>query len=35
MKTLGYIYGVVLKAIEGSITAEEAIELIRAAISVL
>lgn len=33
MKTLGYIYGVILRAIEGSITAEEAIELIRAAIS--
>ena len=33
MKTLGYIYGVILRAIEGSITAEEAIDLIRAAIS--
>ena len=33
MKTLGYIYGVILRAIEGSITAEEAIELIRAVIS--
>ena len=33
MKTLGYIYGVILRAIEGSVTAEEAIDLIRAAIS--
>lgn len=33
MKILGYIYGVILRTIEGSITAEEAIELIRAAIS--
>ena len=33
MKILGYIYGVILRVMEGSITEEEAIELIRAAIS--
>lgn len=35
MKTLGYIYGVIMRALQGSITAEEAIELIKAALSVL
>ena len=35
MKTLGYIYGVIMRALEGSITAEEAIELIKAALSVV
>lgn len=35
MKTLGYIYGVILRAVEGRITAEEAIELIKAALAVL
>lgn len=29
MKTLGFIYGVILMAIEGSLTVEEAIEMIR------
>ena len=29
MKTLGFIYGVILRAIEGSLTVEEAIEMIR------
>lgn len=33
MKTLGYIYGVILRVMEGSLTAEEALELIRAVLS--
>lgn len=33
MKTLGYIYGVILGVMDGSLTAEEALELIRAALS--
>lgn len=35
MKTLGYIYGIIMRTVEGSLTAEEAIELIKAALSVL
>lgn len=34
MKTLGYIYGIILKALEGSITAEQALQMIRAALSI-
>lgn len=33
MKTLGYIYGVILRVMEGSLTVEEALEMIRAALS--
>lgn len=34
MKTLGYIYGVILRVIDGSLTAEEALELIRAVLTI-
>lgn len=34
MKTLGYIYGIILKALDGSITAEQALEMIRAALTI-
>lgn len=33
MKTLGYIYGVILRVMEGSLTVDEALEMIRAALS--
>ena len=33
MKTLGYIYGVILRTMEGSLTVEEALEMIRAVLS--
>lgn len=33
MKTLGYIYGVILRVMEGSLTVEEALEMIRAVLS--
>lgn len=34
MKTLGYIYGVILRVMEGSLTVEEALELIRAVLTI-
>lgn len=34
MKTLGYIYGVIVKAMNGEIDAERALELIRAVLSI-
>ena len=34
MKTLGYIYGTILKALDGSITVEKALEMIRAALTI-
>lgn len=33
MKTLGYIYGVILRTMEGSLTVEEALEMIRAVLT--
>lgn len=33
MKTLGYIYGTIIKALEGSITVEQALEMIRAVLT--
>lgn len=33
MKTLGYIYGVILRVMEGSLTVDEALEMIRAVLS--
>lgn len=33
MKTLGYIYGVILRVMEGSLTVDEALDMIRAALS--
>lgn len=33
MKTLGYIYGLILRVMEGGLTVEEALEMIRAALS--
>ena len=33
MKTLGYIYGTILKALEGSITVEQALQMIRAVLT--
>ena len=30
MKTLGYIYGVILRAMEGELDVDEALEMIRA-----
>lgn len=33
MKTLGYIYGIILKALEGSITVEQALQMIRAVLT--
>ena len=33
MKTLGYIYGVILRTMDGSLTVEEALEMIRAVLS--
>lgn len=33
MKTLGYIYGVILRVMEGDLDVEEALELIRAALA--
>lgn len=33
MKTLGYIYGVILRVMEGELDVEEALEMIRAALS--
>ena len=33
MKTLGYIYGVILRVLDGGLTAEAAIEMIRAVLS--
>lgn len=33
MKTLGYIYGVILRVMEGSLTVEEALEMIRAVLT--
>lgn len=33
MKTLGYIYGSILRVMEGSITENEAIEMIRAVVN--
>lgn len=29
MKTLGYIYGVIMRVMEGALTVEEALDLIR------
>lgn len=34
MKTLGYIYGTILKAMSGEITADQALELIRAVLTI-
>ena len=34
MKTLGYIYGTILRVMEGSLTVEEALELIKAVLTV-
>ena len=34
MRTLGYIYGTILKAMDGEITTEQALELIRAVLSI-
>lgn len=34
MKTLGYIYGVILRTMEGSLTVEEALEMIRAVLTI-
>lgn len=33
MKTLGYIYGVILRVMEGSLTVDEALEMIRAVLT--
>lgn len=33
MKTLGYIYGVILRVMEGELDVDEALEMIRAALS--
>lgn len=33
MKTLGYIYGVILRVMEKSLTVEEALEMIRQALA--
>lgn len=34
MKTLGYIYGVITRVLEGSLTVEEALELIRTVLTI-
>jgi hypothetical protein len=34
MKTLGYIYGVILRVMEGSLTVEEALDMIRAVLTI-
>ena len=33
MKMLGYIYGVILRVMEGSLTAEKALEMIKSVLS--
>ena len=33
MKTLGYIYGVILRVMEGELEVDEALEMIRAVLS--
>lgn len=33
MKTLGYIYGLILRVMEGGLTVDEALEMIRAVLS--
>lgn len=33
MKTLGYIYGVILRVMEGELDVDEALEMIRAVLS--
>ena len=34
MKTLGYIYGTILKAMSGEISVDQALELIRAVLTI-
>lgn len=34
MKTLGYIYGTILRVMEGTLSVEEAIELIKAVLTI-